>query len=463
MGLLDKILNNIPEENTNPESVAHQGLLRKALGSISNEKDGFCDKDAHTKPEKDGSADSSILGKNTGPDFYQSKENESVFSNENDIPAFKEQSSQINNETNNSSLPCHSLLKSAEKFLSSSGQKDNELFSFFPDSVDTPAGEVQHPDDEEKKPVYPESEHKLENIDYDSEVTYSDTDSLDFSKIVSSGSPLADIYIYLDYISEQCYIEKIALVSIGEISPETGRINFSKKLDITTTERFSPDITFLNSIAETGKLTYITDFSFLTGFFSNREYNSLKKIYILKIDNNNWIFFIDSYLSVKKMNLKKLENSINEILDNLKIPFDLTSSFVNTNINIKNSASIPMYINSALNDGMVCNLFKLNFNDYLNKFKNNFAISELINLYNEILSKIKLIIGTGGIVNKLDDFNFIICLFSKQELDAELYLQQLEDSLKPYIGQSFTGYFELISSETTEDKQKIISYISKGI
>ena len=115
MGLLDKILNNIPEENTNPESVAHQGLLRKALGSISNEKDVFCDKDAYTKPEKDGSADSPILGKNTGPDFYQSKENESVFSNENDIPAFKEQSSQINNETNNSSLPCHSLLKSAEK------------------------------------------------------------------------------------------------------------------------------------------------------------------------------------------------------------------------------------------------------------------------------------------------------------------------------------------------------------
>ena len=78
MGLLDKILNNIPEENTNPESVAHQGLLRKALGSISNEKDVFCDKDAHTKPEKDEVSAFPTRSKSTKQDKPKAEHSEEV-------------------------------------------------------------------------------------------------------------------------------------------------------------------------------------------------------------------------------------------------------------------------------------------------------------------------------------------------------------------------------------------------
>lgn len=454
MGLLDKILNSTTGRATGSENVVHQGLLKKALSSINIEPENSIEETSVGTP--DMGPEDNISGPESVTGFYPSNEN-SLSNNEEPFEP-EAQIMQYQGETNTAPLPCHSLLRTAEKFLSTTGIQEAEDVLYPVESV---AERNDEPAYEEKNQEGQKTEKIPEQMDFDQDALYSDTAPLDFSKMEPTGSPVSEIYGVLDFISSQCNAEKIALVTVGELSPETGRINFSKNLDTTTIERFCPDITFLNGLTETNIFTGIPDLNFFTGFFSSREYNSLKGIYVLKV-NNGWLFFIDSYLSVNQINLKKIENSTDEIIKNLVIPFDLTSSFVNTNINIKNSTSLHMFVSSAIDDGMVCNLFKLNFNRFLNNFKQRFEISELINLYNEVLSKIKLTVGNGGIVNKLDDFNFIICLFSKQQLDSELFLQQLETSLTPYLGSVYTNYFELIKTETTNDKQKIISCISKG-
>ena len=274
--------------------------------------------------------------------------------------------------------------------------------------------------------------------------------------------PIQKVFDLLRQFANRNNIQKFGIVATNDISPETGHLIYSFGLDETTQERLMLDKqSFLDTINEKTLLTIKKeDFEKynLLGLFSNTEFESLISISFYKIDFR-FIMIIDSMLNTSKPNFTNLSENIETFISlYIKLP-QIKGNISSTIIKKKNNTKVPLQIKSALSKGQQALLIKLSINKLLRHYSKTSDKEDLDLIYQELLLKIKSIIGASNLICDSDNYEFNIALFSTAKTDSDFYLYQLNKTIHPYTGTIDKGYIELISSKDSNQYDEILNFI----
>lgn len=274
--------------------------------------------------------------------------------------------------------------------------------------------------------------------------------------------PIQKTFDLLRQFSNKNNIQKFGIISTTELSPETGHLVYSLGLDETTKERFMVDKqNFLDSIEEKILLT-IPKENFkkfnLEGLFSNTEYESIISLSIYKIDFR-FLMIIDSMLNTSRPNFSNLTESIEPFINIFIKQAPIKGNVSSTIIKKKNNTKVPLQIKSALSKGYQALLLSLSINKLINLYALSSDAKDLELIYQELLLKIKSIIGSSNLICDLGNYNFNIALFSTAKTDSDFYLYQLNKTLHPYTGATDKNYIELLSSLNSDQYQEILNFI----